>query len=98
MSQVTKDKISKANSGKKKPSGFGAIVAENNRKRTVSDETRAKMREAHLLRKQQGIEPKPRRKLTEDEKNKISERVKEQWKKPSRRIKQQIAFENRKID
>ena len=96
MKQETKDKISAANKGKKKPDGFGEMVAERNRKRIVSDDTRKKMRAAHARRKDMGLSPKPRRKLTDEEKTAISARVKKQWERQDRRNKQSMAFENRK--
>lgn len=98
MEQATKDKISIANKGKKKPEGFGETVARNNRGRVVSDETRQKMRDSHARRKAEGKTPKPRRKLTDDEKKAISERTKLQWKSLDRRLKHSLAFENKRDD
>lgn len=98
MPAETKEKISKANKGKKKPEGFGEKVAENNRKRQVSEETKQKMRAAHARRKELNIPSKPRRKYTDEQRKAISERVKQQWEKPSRRVKQHLAFQNKKLD
>lgn len=93
ITQETKDKISAANKGKKRSAEISAKLSElrtGKKRGPHTPETIEKIRKNNL--------GKTKRKLTDEEKKKLSDLVKEQWKKPSRLMKHQIAFANRRND